>query len=209
MSENPELEVLLEGLSDSLRKYPDSDKKRIIESAENLDQILRPLKGDLKRFRRYELNKKLLEDLGYDFENAKSTLKIKANEFTTSFEKITRSIMYLKDIGVDSEKMKIVLQNHPKIVTYDAENNLKPTFEYLRDNFNTKIEDVISYPGLLSFSLENRIKPRFEFMKLKKVKEEKHSASQILYPKDEGFCEIIGCDLKDYEEFLKNYFQKS
>jgi mTERF domain-containing protein len=119
---------------------------------------------------------------------------------------IQTKVNYLNSIGIKGENAGAVITRYPQILALDLKNNLKPTYEFLEENFNWDYTNVVSTPNVLGFSLEKRIKPRYEFLK-SMGKEDEYSASTVLNPTDKDFCKNLGCSLKEYQTFKEEYLK--
>jgi mTERF domain-containing protein len=119
-------------------------------------------------------------------------------------ENMQMTVKFLQSTGISDEDITRIVYMHPEILTYNVNRNLKPTYEFLRENFNISKERLVKSPNLLSYGLESRIKPRYWFLKSKGL-ENTYKVTTALMLTDDKFCNMVKCSLKDYSDFKRRY----
>jgi len=97
---------------------------------------------------------------------------------------IRRGARFFRSIHV--RKIGEVLMRVPRVFTYSAEGNLRPTYGFLRDTFGITARDIIQTPSLLMYSLDNRIKPRCAYLE-ELGRLGNYAAGSVLWCTDEVF----------------------
>jgi len=75
-----------------------------------------------------------------------------------------RVVAYLEEIGIKNPGRFVV--SIPAILGFDVETEIRPKFEYLKNNMSLTIFDIIRFPAYFSYPLEYVIMPRNEFLTL-------------------------------------------
>jgi mTERF domain-containing protein len=126
-----------------------------------------------------------------------------------SIEVMDTKVEFLKSIGIKDEDIGKFITKFPQVLGLDVEDNLKPTYKFLKNNFRVTVESIITSPMLLSYSLEKRIKPRYAFLKSKGL-ENKYKASTVLCYTDDDFAsKLTKCPSIEYQTFKKRYLEKA
>ena len=125
-------------------------------------------------------------------------------------KKMQARVEYLKSIGIKDEDIGEVVTKHPQVQGYDVENNLKPTYEFLKDKFGATADILVKTPAYLGYSLNKRIKPRHAFLESKGLIEGDYANIHLLFPSDKIFCRKLNVPLhlQEYLEFKENYLQQ-
>ena len=83
--------------------------------------------------------------------------------------KATAQVEFLRQAGFSAQDIGSMVTNCPQLLAASIEKSLKPSLDYLVENMERKIEEVIEFPSYLLYNLEEIIRPRHEETKEKGV----------------------------------------
>lgn len=180
-----ELERIVEELALNIKSYPESDKKTIMQLADELNSKI--VYGNKREYK-----DKLISLLGYDTRGHKVSGSLKTipeniiyfvDSGITPIRRLVRKyssvlnldikdtieprVNYLKLIGVkDNDIWKVILR-FPQIVVYDIDKTMKKRVKYLKSigiNDENIGKIVTRLPAILAYDVEKNLKPSYEYL---------------------------------------------
>lgn len=88
----------------------------------------------------------------------------------TRVDKLRPKIKFLRSIGLSKEEAPRFCARMPAIFGYNVDDNLRPKFEFLVEEMERSLEELIQFPQYFGFSLRGRIVPRHWHLKQRSVR---------------------------------------
>ncbi|KAK9942354.1 hypothetical protein M0R45_008024 [Rubus argutus] len=109
-----------------------------------------------------------LKQLGV--EKLSSPTNLNAHLLNTRVEKLRGKMRFLMSLGFTYQEAAKVCERLPAIFGYSVEGNLRPKYEYLVEEMERSVEELVKFPQYFGFSLEKRIAPRHLHLKERNVR---------------------------------------
>lgn len=103
-------------------------------------------------------------------------------------EKLIPKMEFFLKLGVEKEKVNFMFQRYPALFVYGLESNIIPKVDYLLNEMDRTLDEVVNFPQYFGYSLDGKIRKRYEY--LKSIGKSDMSLMKILVYAEDKFYEM-------------------
>jgi len=93
-------------------------------------------------------------------------------------------------LGLDRRRCGSLIKHFPQLLTISIQ-NVNETVEFVTQDMQRDIDDIVHFPRVLWCSMKNRLRPRYRRLKIMGLRQEDYSLSTLFGKTDEAFEQFL------------------